>query len=349
VVAFQRLASSLRGLLWLVRGGGLRANIQNLDGHIRRVDEHVDVVLRRPPDVPPQMAEVQAAVAHIIRNIDALRLELAADRPQIQALGGRLNELAEGLAQVRQELRGEARSRQKAAWQRDGDLRGFEFSAHSQNGEDGILQEIFRRVGTTNRYFVEFGVETGDQCNCAYLARDKGWAGLFMEAGESEFEKLKQNYNPFPGIRCCRAMVSSANIEELLAAHQVPAEPDLLSIDIDGNDYWVWKAIRNWRPRVVVAEYNPFHLPPKKWVMKEDPTYVWKRTTYFGASLASLTLLGREKGYTLVGTDSMGVNAFFVRDDALVEGRFLDPVLAYHFTPFGHNAPAPFDGPFEAI
>jgi hypothetical protein len=332
VKTFERVTPTVRGLLWLVRGGGLRAGLAEIDGQIRRVDEQVHRALERDPAEPPGVAELRHTVERLTAAVESLRGELSA-----------------GLNWVREELRAEERARRKAAWQRDGDLRGFELTVSSQNGEDGILQEIFRRIGTTNRQFVEFGVESGVQCNCAYLAREKGWSGLFMEADEADFAKLETNYRPFPGVCCRKTKVSSANIEQLLADHQVPVEPDLLSIDIDGNDYWVWKAIRNWRPRVVAVEYNPFHLPPKKWVMKEDPNYVWKRTTYFGASLTSLTLLGREKGYTLVGTDSMGVNAFFVRDDCRGDGRFLDPVLAYHFTPFGHNAPAPFDGPFEAV
>jgi hypothetical protein len=138
-------------------------------------------------------------------------------------------------------------------------------------------------------------------------------------------------------VRCARALVSSDTIEALLAQHQVPAELDLLSIDIDGNDYWVWEAIRGWRPRVVVIEYNASHDPSVRWVMLEDPSYRWNGTTYYGASLASLAALGRQKGYTLVGTNSTGVNAFFVRDDLVTPDRFLDPVVHYHYSPATHG------------
>jgi hypothetical protein len=233
---------------------------------------------------------------------------------------------------------------QRAEWRRAGDLRAFERKVFSQQGEDGILEEIFRRIGETNRYFVEFGVETGVECNSARLARECGWSGLFMESEEAQFAGLTANYAAFPGVTCVRAVVTSENVQELFTAAGVPAEPDLLSIDIDGNDYWIWKAITDYRPRVVVVEYNPFYPPPARWVMAEDPNFRWQRTTYFGASLAALSRLGKAKGYELVGTDSHGVNSFFVRADCLTDA-FLDPAAQYHFSPFTYAPHPHVDGP----
>lgn len=232
---------------------------------------------------------------------------------------------------------------QKAEWRRAGDLRAFERKVFSQQGEDGILEEIFRRIGETNRYFVEFGVETGVECNSARFARECGWSGLFMESEEQQFAGLTANYAAFPGVKCVRAIVTSDNVQGLFAAAGVPAEPDLLSIDIDGNDYWIWKAISDYRPRVVVVEFNPFYPPPARWVMAEDPTFRWQRTTYFGASLAALSRLGKAKGYELVCTDSHGVNSFFVRADCLTD-EFLDPVAQYHFSPFTYRPHPHVDG-----
>jgi hypothetical protein len=245
-------------------------------------------------------------------------------------------------------LRRELRRR----WLEAGDLRGYEACVSSQNGEDGILREILQRIGVARRYFVEFGVESAAECNCARLAREEQWAGLFLEADAAHAARLAENYRGHPQVRCARAEVTSANIESLLAAHEVPADFDLLSIDIDGNDYWVWRAVRAWRPRLVVIEYNATHPPPELWVMAENTAHRWDRTGYFGASLASLVALGREKGYTLVATDSTGVNAFFVADEHVTPGRFLDPALHYHFSPL--NSPKvpggypPRSGPFVA-
>jgi hypothetical protein len=336
-----RLTSAWRGCLWLVRATGLRNQLRQLENSVQGVDRQLQQTAERsqePPDPDP--------CARLLPALESLQGSLL---ERLQGLEQRLAGVEGRLGQLAAEAEVAAKQRRQEAWCRVGDLRGFEFSISSQNGEDGILQEIFRRVGTTNRFFVEFGVETGVQCNCAYLARAQGWGGLFLEPNARDFVRLEENYRPYPAVRCRQVAATSQNIEALLEANQVPVDLDLLSIDIDGNDYWVWAAIQNWHPRVVVMEYNPFHLPPRKWVMKETPDYVWQRTTYFGASLTSLTALGTRKGYTLVGTDSHGVNAFFVRSDCLTPGRFLDPVLQYHFTPFGYPAPAPYDGPHVEI
>ena len=233
------------------------------------------------------------------------------------------------------------------------DLRNFEEKVYSQNGEDGILKEIFRRIGTTNRYFVEFGAQSGQEGNCARLAWQERWQGLFLEADPGFFATLREHYRAFPDIHCVESRITSANIEELFAAHGVPASFDLLSIDIDGNDYWVWEALRNWRPRVVVIEYNASHPPPQRWVMQEDPDYWWNGTSYFGASLASLTALARRKGYALVGTDSNGVNAFFVLAELAAGDDFLDPALHYFYSPPTYGAHGgghpPGAGPFLEI
>jgi hypothetical protein len=236
----------------------------------------------------------------------------------------------------------------EAHWRSIADLRGFAWKVYSQNGEDGIIREIFRRIGTTNQFFVEFGVESGVQCNTRYLAEMLGWSGVYFEPAQAHFTSLRQMWQGNPGVRTFQEAISAANFESQLDRAGVPTEFDLLVIDIDSNDYWVWKSLQRWTPRVVVIEYNAFHDPPQKWVMKEDPNYSWNQTTYFGASFTSLYLLGRQKGYRLVGTDPMGVNMFFVREDCMNE-HFIDPALHYFFQPFGYRRPPPFDGPHEEI
>jgi hypothetical protein len=254
---------------------------------------------------------------------------------------------------LRDELRQVHRQEQRRRWLQSDDLRTFERRVYSQNGEDGILQEILRRVGVTNKIFVEFGVESGIECNCARLAIEEGWSGLFLEADETFFRQLHQRYRERSAVRCVPARVTSGNIESLLADAAIPREFDVLSIDIDGNDYWVWSAIESWRPRVVIIEYNAAFPPPRKWVMSENPEHRWDHTNYYGASLASLVALGRKKGYTLVATDSTGVNSFFVRDDLVSGDKFLDPALHYHYSPFNHplcpNGHPPRNGPSVEI
>ena len=199
-------------------------------------------------------------------------------------------------------------------------LGASELRVFSQNGEDGVLAEIFRRIGAPARFFVEFGVESGREGNCVYLADVAGWDGLFIEANPPKFRQLEQKYAACDGVCTSEAMVTPANVEELFHRGGVPAEPDIVSIDIDGGDYWVWEAIVNYRPRVVVAEYNSA-IDARRRLVQPRERAGWDGTDFFGASVAALRALGESKGYRLVYTELAGVNTFFVRED-LADGRF---------------------------
>ncbi len=181
------------------------------------------------------------------------------------------------------------------------DLRSHESGVYSQCGEDGVIRRIFECIGTTNRYFVEFGAQDGrTKSNTAYLRIHLGWRGLLME-GNARLAG--------PAVR--REFVTAENVNRLFARYGVPASFDLLSIDIDGNDYWVWRALC-YRPRVVVIEYNIFFPPDDAKAIRYDAGHVWDETRYHGASLAALRKLGEAKGYALVCTESWAPNAFFV-------------------------------------
>lgn len=207
------------------------------------------------------------------------------------------------------------------------DLTPFEKRYSSQNGEDGILEAIFAVIGTTNRFCVEFGVGDGRVCNTRRLL-ERGWTGLRMDPEDP----------PGEGIR--REFVTAENIEGLFAKYGVPPVFDLLSVDVDGNDYWLWKAIAAYRPRAVVVEYNATVPPSESRTIPYDPAFRWDGTDYFGASLRALEKLGREKGYVLVGCDSRGVNAFFV--DAALAGRFAPPPFERLYHPLGPpHVPSP--------
>lgn len=185
----------------------------------------------------------------------------------------------------------------------------------SQHGEDGVIAEILARVGTANSFFVEFGAQDGREANCVFLADILGWAGLFIEADQVSFGSLERKYSGNPAVTTLQAQVSPPNFESLLTAARVPAEPDVLSIDVDGQDYWIWRALNGWRPRIVVIEYNSRLPPGRALVEPRDDAAAWGGTAYFGASLDALCALGASKGYHLVHTDLAAVNAFFVRGD----------------------------------
>jgi hypothetical protein len=209
----------------------------------------------------------------------------------------------------------------------------YDHSACSQNGEDGVIREVFRRVGTTDRTFVEVGAGDGKENNTAFL-RAQGWTGFWID-GDPAFVQVvkKSRYDEGGRLKWSVSMVTRENAASLLGRMGVPAEFDLLSIDIDQNTYYIWDGLREYRPRVVVVEYNASLPADPDRKVDYGPDRVWDFTHNFGASLKAFEKLGRELGYSLVGCDLTGINAFFVRDD-LVEDHFAGPFTAEnHYEP----------------
>lgn len=195
----------------------------------------------------------------------------------------------------------------------------IERKEYSQNGEDGIIAAIFAMIGATNKYFVEFGVENGIECNTRYLSKHKGWKGLLMDGS-----------NENPAMNLHKEFITAENIEALFQKYNVPVEFDLLSIDIDGNDYWVWKAVTHYKPRVVIMEYNACFPWNESKTIPYKADFQWDKTDYYGATLQAMVKLGAEKGYTLIATDRNGVNAFFVRKDVLKGIHVREPEQLYY-------------------
>ena len=189
------------------------------------------------------------------------------------------------------------------------DLRSHEDRVYSQGGEDGVIRRIFERIGVTNRYFVEFGAWDGEHLsNTANLRLHHGWSGLLLDCdSERRAGTLVQ-----PGV------VTPENVNQIFAGHGVPRDFDLWSLDVDGHEYWIWQAL-DYRPRVVVIEYNIFFGLDVARTIAYRPDYEWDKSSYHGASLAALAKLGRAKGYALVHTDSYTPNAFFIAEETLPE------------------------------
>jgi len=210
-------------------------------------------------------------------------------------------------------------------------LARHEGTVYSQFGEDGIIAEIFRRVGVTNRYFVEFGSGDGSENNTVLLL-EAGWSGLWLDAGPQFVRAAAERFRGKP-LTVRQAVVNAENIQGLLAEAHTPQVFDLLSIDIDRNDYWVWKAITNYNPRVVVIEYNAVWPPGIAWAVDYQPEARWDNSSHTGASLTALERLGAGKGYVLVGCNLIGTNAFFVRKE-LAGDKFAAPFTAEnHYQP----------------
>jgi len=198
-----------------------------------------------------------------------------------------------------------------------------EFKIFSQTGEDGIINYIFSKIGTKSKKFVEFGIQDGKECNTANLSINFGWSGLLIEGDEDFARKAKEYYSGKP-VTVVNSFITKDNINQIISENKIEGEIDLLVVDIDGNDYWVWKEINVIKPRVVVVEYNSA-LGNKSITTKYKPDFErlkeHKNGLYFGASLSAMTKLGKEKGYILVGCCSSGFNAFFIRKD-LIKNKF---------------------------
>jgi len=213
-------------------------------------------------------------------------------------------------------------------------LNRFEFNIFSQNGEDGIIEEIFNRIGTKDKFFVEFGVH-GARNNTTLLLT-KSWEGLWIEGTKAGFDKVKRKFHKeiqSSRLKLDHAFITAANIESLFSRNDVPEKFDFISIDIDGNDFWVWEAIVNYKPRVIQIEFNATLRDSLSIAMKYNEDHVWNGTSYFGASLKALEILGKKKGYALVGCDFSGTNAFFVSTEEDLS-KFESPFTAEnHYEP----------------
>lgn len=194
------------------------------------------------------------------------------------------------------------------------DLTGFELRGFSQNGEDGVLVELLNRVGVGGRFFVEFGIQNGSEGNCVLLAELFGWSGVFVEADDDCFAELERRYRGYP-VRCVHDLVTADRVEAIFRDAGVPEEPDVVSIDIDGNDLYVWDALTSFRPRVVVIEYNSGIRAEGPVAQPHDPERGWDGSGAFGSSLAALDAVAARHGYRLAHTDLTGTNAFYVRED----------------------------------
>ena len=198
------------------------------------------------------------------------------------------------------------------------------FRAHSQHEEDGILLFIFSLIGTTNMQSVEICAGDGTVCNTANLIINHKWIGLLCDGKEKNIERGKKYYSSNPNTKywppkIIKAWITKDNVNGIIKDNGFSGEIDLLSLDIDGVDYWIWKEISVINPRVVVLEFNHLWGPEISVSVPYRDDFVAEYTQYgsdyAGASLNAFVKLGEMKGYRLVGTNTIATNAFFVRND----------------------------------
>ncbi len=226
-------------------------------------------------------------------------------------------------------------------------LARFNRRMYSQQGEDGVIAEIFSRIGTRDRTFLEFGIGDGRENTTRFLL-ERGWKGVWLEGSPEHVEHAREFFQPYierGQLTIVQAFITAENINTLLDEAGLPQELDYMSIDIDYNTAHVWRAV-NRRSRVTCVEYN-CTLPPNVPVgVPYDPNGIWDGTAWYGASLKTFEQIGAEKGMALVGCDLVGVNAYFVNLEE-AKGKFREPFTAEtHYEPprfysFGAQHPAP--------
>ncbi|WP_254639965.1 hypothetical protein [Chitinophaga sp. GbtcB8] len=219
-------------------------------------------------------------------------------------------------------LLGKMLSRQNKALQQVSDLAETEFRVFSQTGDDGIIQYLISKAEISDNTFVEFGVENYIESNTRFLLVNDNWSGLVIDGSEKHINFIKTDdiYYQHDLTTLC-AFITSENINELISSSGLSGEIGLLSIDIDGNDYWIWKAINVVNPTIVIVEYNSVLGSERAITVPYKPDFIRTKAhysnLYFGTSLKALCLLAEEKGYAFVGSNSVGTNAYFVKKERL--------------------------------
>jgi hypothetical protein len=200
-------------------------------------------------------------------------------------------------------------------------IREAEFHVYSQWGVDGIIQHLLRYVPIEKKIFVEFGVENYTESNTRFLLVNDNWSGLIMDGSHDNIAYVKNDMAVYwaHNLKAECTFITTDNINDAISGSGLSGDIGLLSVDIDGNDYWVWEAIHCIDPRIVICEYNSIFGPEARVTIPYQPDFERRKAhysnVYYGASLAAFEYLGRKKGYSLVGANSAGNNAFFVRND----------------------------------
>ncbi len=201
-----------------------------------------------------------------------------------------------------------------------------EFQVFSQRGEDGIIQYIINKIEIPNKTFVEFGVETYTESNTRFLLFNNNWSGLVIDGCKKNINFIKKDLIYWKyDLVAVNSFITKENINTLISDYTKNQDIGLLSLDIDGNDYWIWDSINCINPRIVVCEYNSAFGSSRKVSVPYKSDFVRSKEhysdLYFGASLGAFCDLAEKKGYDFIGTSSAGVNAYFVRKD--LSGPFI--------------------------
>jgi hypothetical protein len=216
-------------------------------------------------------------------------------------------------------------------------LADVEFQVFSQWGDDGIIQYLVDKIHFENKTFIEFGVENYKESNTRFLLLNNNWSGLVLDGSKKCIDYIRRDTVSWTHeLYAKQAFVTKENINHLMESEFLnrgfDKEVGILSIDIDGNDYWVWNEISVINPIVVIVEYNSFFLDKRAITIPYQDTFVMDTNTrpfYWGASLKAFCILGEKMGYYLIGCNSNGNNAYFLRKDKIGEFKIRSCEEAY--------------------
>ncbi len=218
-------------------------------------------------------------------------------------------------------------------------IQDVEFQIFSQWGDDGIIQFLINKVKPKNKIFIEFGVQDYTESNTRFLLMSNNWSGLIMDGDEKNISKIKaRDYYWQYNLKAKAVFVTSENINQLISEENFPEEIGIYHIDIDGNDYWIWKATSNISPEIVIVEYQSLFGFERAITTPYDSEFVRSKGhyshLYYGTSLLSLCDLAEEKGYYFVGCNSNGNNSYFVRKDKIGNLKPLTAKEGYVYSQF---------------
>lgn len=265
----------------------------------------------------------------LVRDLFGLKDALLSFRKQMErslgeveyrtsVMGAEMRTLRNEIRMLRQTVgRMEERQTAGAATLREG-----EFQVFSQWGEDGIIQFLLRHTSIPCKTFVEFGVETYVEANTRWLLIRHGWSGLVIDGDEKNVAEIHSDAIYWRhNLKAIQAFITRENINDLISENGFSGEIGILSVDVDGVDYWIWEALTVVSPAIVIAEYNALFGPIDRVTVPYDADFMRNKAhysgSYYGASIAALAALGDRKGYALVGCNSAGNNAFFVKRELM--------------------------------
>jgi hypothetical protein len=199
------------------------------------------------------------------------------------------------------------------------DLSEVEFQVFSQFGDDGIIQYLINELPIKNKTFIEFGVENYREANTRFLLINNYWSGLVIDGSKKNIDSIKnEQFYSFYDLQAECSFITRKNINDLIKLTKFDEEVGILSVDIDGNDYWIWKEINCIKPIILISEYNSLFGFEHPYTIEYKDDFVRGtnyRFNFYGTSLRSICDISKEKGYSFIGSNSAGNNAYFIRND----------------------------------